>query len=241
MRKKVLMFQGEFDKLRIMDVIDDPFFSYPKSYSQDLKCLLTDVFGIGSATEPQGMSEVSQDGYSYYLVQALAGAALKSWVFESNFETHHFAQTELHVRFCDNLKLICDPSKVFTLDRAYHMSIIRDPVFSREGVEGTVVQLGKRFAEAFRPIIKTVMLRAEMLVDENDYELLWPKAGSPFSRDEMETSRDICNSASAIVRLPLCPGFKMIPKEKATIRYTGLTVAATGNAGAKCVAKALVC
>lgn len=148
---------------------------------------------------------------------------------------------------------------MFTLDRACHMSIIRDPVFSGEGVEGTVVQLGKRFAEAFRPIIKSkkgraqldlslrnvihaaVMLRAEMLVDENDYELLWPKAGSPFSRDEMETSRDICNSASAIVRLPLCPGFKMIPKEKATIRYTGLTVAATGIAGAKCVAKALVC
>ena len=107
MRKKVLMFQVQFDKLRIMDVIDDPFFSYPKRYSQDLKCLLTDVFGIGSATEPQGMSEVSQHGYSYHLVQALAGAALKSWVFESNFETHHFAQTELHVRFCDNLKLIC--------------------------------------------------------------------------------------------------------------------------------------
>lgn len=126
-------------------------------------------------------------------------------------------------------------------------------------MKGIVNQLENRFREAFEPVFKSeqgrgkldsslrnvihaaVMLRAEMLVDENDYELLWPKAGSPFSRDEMETSRDICNSASAIVRLPLLPGFKMIPKGKAKIDYTGLTVAATGNAGAKCVAKALVC
>lgn len=107
MRKRMFMFQNDFDKLRIMDVIDDPFFNCPRGCSQDLDCLLTDVFGIGSATEPQEMPEVSPDGYSYHFVQALAGAALKSWVFESNFETHHFAQTELHVRYCDNLKLIC--------------------------------------------------------------------------------------------------------------------------------------
>ena len=107
MPKRVFMFQHEFNKLLVTDVIDDPYFGRLKGRSQDLDCLLTDVFGMGSATEPQGMSEVFPDNYTYHLVQALVGAALKSWVFQSDFRTHHFAQTEVRMRSLDILRLIC--------------------------------------------------------------------------------------------------------------------------------------
>lgn len=139
------------------------------------------------------------------------------------------------------------------------MSIIRDPVFSTKGVEGTIVQLRKRFAEAFQPVFKSeegrfqlylslrkvihaaVLLRAEMLVEEHDYEVIWTRAGSLFSRDEMEKCRGIHSSTSGTVKLPRCPGFRRIPKIEATIDYAGLTTAAMGTPEAKCVAKALVC
>ncbi|KAF3031117.1 hypothetical protein E8E11_003359 [Didymella keratinophila] len=259
MPKRVFMFQHEFNKLLVTDVIDDPYFHRLKGRSQDLDCLLTDVFGMASATEPEGMSEVFPDNYPYHLVQALVGTALKSWVFQSDFRTHHFAQTEVRMRSHVILGLIWDPDKLYDFDRACHESIIRDPLFSKEGVKGTVEQLENRFATTFQSVFKSktgrekldsslrsvihaaVMLRAEMLVDEKSYKLLWPQAGSQFSRDEMETSRDICSTTPGIVTMPLCPGFKAIPKKEATIDYAGLTMAATSNPEATCVARALVC
>lgn len=148
---------------------------------------------------------------------------------------------------------------LYHLNRGCHESIIRDPVFSKEGVKGTVEQLVNRFSKTFQPVFMSktgrekldsslrsvihaaVMLRAEMLVDEKSYELLWPQAGSQFSRDEMEISRDFCSTTPGIVTLPLCPGFKAITKKEATIDYAGLTMAATSIPEATCDAKALVC
>lgn len=107
MRNKLLTFEYGFDKLIITDVIEISCFSSLMGQSEDLDSLLIDLFGRELTTKTQELSEAFPYFHSYHIVRALVGTALRSWVFESEFETHHFAQTEYLLRLHDALEVIC--------------------------------------------------------------------------------------------------------------------------------------
>lgn len=107
MIKKLLTIGHEFDKLLITDVIEISCFSSLMGHFEDLDSLLTDLFDRNLTPRPQELSGVFPDLASYHIVQALVGTALRSWVFESEFTIHHFAQTEYLLRLHDALQNIC--------------------------------------------------------------------------------------------------------------------------------------
>jgi len=64
-----------------------------------------------------------------------------------------------------------------------------------------------------------IKIRALSLVGTEDYESIWPLSGSLFDRNEMEMQHDNVDMIVGSVRLPLCPGLRAYPKEKAMVAY----------------------
>ena len=87
--------KGKLPSLLVVNGAYEPSVGRLKGCSDDLDDLLIDIFGENLLCRPQELPEIFPPLTAFELVQSLVGAALKSWVFEREYQTYTFATTPL--------------------------------------------------------------------------------------------------------------------------------------------------
>ena len=85
-----------------------------------------------------------------------------------------------------------------------------------------------------------VEIRAESLLSANDFELIWPVAGSAANGAEMEAISSEPVADSQAIKLPLLPGLRAFSKKKTMVESRGFSRGALTKAPQHYVVKALV-
>ncbi|KAF2181386.1 hypothetical protein K469DRAFT_729477 [Zopfia rhizophila CBS 207.26] len=185
--------------------------------SADLDVLLRTVFNIGIQSNAEELLNASPELTLRELIQALTGAAIHCWVFESGGH-----------------------EGLYNLDTAVHQSMIKEKDFKDVTIPRMASRHTTRLLNALQPLFdkqlqyKTarklkltldcilrlaIQVRSLSLVGTEDYASIWPSPGSLFDNNEMETEHSGMATMANLVRLPLSPGLRAYPKENAMVGY----------------------
>ncbi|CAN9294358.1 unnamed protein product [Alternaria alternata] len=99
----------------------------------------------------------------------------------------------------------------------------------------------KKLRSSLKPVFTlAVEVRAESLLSANNFELIWPVAGSAVSGADMEMTSSKPIAGPGVVKLPLLPGLRAFPKKKTMVGYQGFAQETSIKMPQDYVVKALV-
>ncbi|CAN9268262.1 unnamed protein product [Alternaria alternata] len=229
--------------------------------SADLDSLLCSVFGIDTPCNLEEKRCSFPALTSFELIQALTGASIYNWIFGAEFQAHVMRTTPLLEEYrslittCSSRESLCD------LDLAVHRSILESESFKKVIIPKMARIFKKRLTHTIKLFLKkkskskaikklrsslkpvftlAVEVRAESLLSANNFELIWPVAGSAVSGADMEMTSSKPIAGPGVVKLPLLPGLRAFPKKKTMVGYQGFAQETSIKMPQDYVVKALV-
>ncbi|KAI8933219.1 hypothetical protein NX059_009854 [Plenodomus lindquistii] len=229
--------------------------------SNDLDGLLVSIYGTGILRKSRSLSTATPRPTSFELMQALTGAAICSWVFESEFRPHVMDTSPLLHEYQSLITTCCGHESLCNLDLAVHQSIVEKESFKEVIIPQMSELLTTRLTHALQPFFQVrfrrkamkklrpslgtafksaLEIRSESLLSPNHFQLIWPVAGETVNEVAMESQSSNPTLASNLVRLPLCPGVRAYVKKKAVVDYGGFAKEPLTGLRQDYVVKALV-
>ncbi|KAF2707545.1 hypothetical protein K504DRAFT_383490 [Pleomassaria siparia CBS 279.74] len=216
--------------------------------SADLDVLLRTVFDVGIRSNMEQTSNASPDLTLHELIQALTGAAIHCWVFESMYRPTAMTNTPLLQKYRDHLVDLWAPEDLYSLDTAVHYSMIEEKDFENVTIPSMASRHTIRLSNALQPLFKkqlqsrmtkklqsrmtkklrhtlddilrlALKIRSLSLVGTEEYESIWPSSGSLVDNNEMDMQHSRITTMANLVRLPISPGLRGYPKKKAMVGY----------------------
>ncbi|KAF1934945.1 hypothetical protein EJ02DRAFT_416501 [Clathrospora elynae] len=176
------------------------------------------------------------------LIQALTGAAIRHWIFESDFQIQSLLIGPLLQRYRDQIAALHGDQILFSLDRSVHRSLIEEHDFTDTTVWTMASKRCERLIRALRPlygdqvrpkVIKQLRIRLESilqvairirflsLVSTEEYECIWPLPGSQFDSKEMVTQDARVAEGRTRVKAPIAPGLRAYPRKLGLVSNNG--------------------
>jgi hypothetical protein len=147
-----------------------------------------------------------------------------------------------------------------SFDTAAHQALVDENGFKNVVVPEMSRSLTRRLSKALAPLFDSrrrkttieklkpslrsllriaIHIRQLSLVGHERYEAIWPRTGSRFDNDGMETVSAETNM-KATVRLPMCPGLRAYPTQGNAVSYTGFETRDELHVPVKYVIKATI-
>ncbi|KAH7067281.1 hypothetical protein BKA63DRAFT_424518 [Paraphoma chrysanthemicola] len=195
------------------------------------------------------------------LIQALTGASICRWIFESDLHIQSLRVAPLLQRYRDQIGILHGDQVLYALDKSVHLSLIEEHDFIHTTVRTIASKHCQRLVTALRPlygdevdskVIKklrkrlqsvlevAVRIRCLSLVSTEDYECIWPLPSSKFDGKEMESHNAEVLDRRTQVKVPVAPGLRAYSKEPGLVGYSGFDTRSGRDATATSVIRAIV-
>ncbi|KAF1949106.1 hypothetical protein CC80DRAFT_281528 [Byssothecium circinans] len=198
--------------------------------ASDLRDLLVKVFGEELESADQKLLQRFLRAPANAMVQALTGAAVCQWVFQSELRCMELTNTSLLQKYRECIEEICGEDVASKLNNAAHQKLFKSAHFKQIAIPRIAAKHTQRLLDALHPLIddkrrsRTTSKMREYLegifycgiqakcltwVGNEDYEWIWHPCHSAFQRSIMQTESSDTTRERTHVRLPLIPGFRV--------------------------------
>ncbi|OAK96903.1 hypothetical protein IQ06DRAFT_229236 [Phaeosphaeriaceae sp. SRC1lsM3a] len=207
--------------------------------SIDLNALMSAILPIGGPDALNGTPIINPAFTLYDITQALAGAAIHLWIFETPVAWHSLGTTPILQAYRRHIGMICGKNNLYALDSIAHRSLMDEEPFSDMIIPRLASTHTRRLLTALDPLFDPDMrqetirrlkpslrglfhlatqIRFTALTGNECYESIWPQAQSAFDSNDME-STSFRPEQAHIVRLPICPGIRAYPRTDINVDY----------------------
>ncbi|PQE05224.1 hypothetical protein CJF30_00010179 [Rutstroemia sp. NJR-2017a BBW] len=146
--------QFELSSIAYHRPADQPFLLRHGTVSEDLSTLVQSVVGL-NIREPldnQRLEIVMSRYGTHVCLRSFVLAALRDWVFMSNFPSFAPLDSRLLSTYRDILRTTDKPDRLYTLDLAAHRILIGRKCFKEELIRRKAAQLACKFSTALAPL-----------------------------------------------------------------------------------------
>ncbi|KAL1602351.1 hypothetical protein SLS60_005767 [Paraconiothyrium brasiliense] len=210
--------------------------------SDDLDLLLHTILHSNTESNAESVPKAGPTFALREVIQALTGAAVKVWAFESTLGLTSMMTTPLLQKYRDHIATMCGQEGLCNLDFAAHDAMIQGKDFEENTIAPVASRLTKRLLNVLRLVIghqdahetlkrlgprlacimkPAIHLRSLSLVSAKRLESIWPSPGASLEELEMSVEPPLEARTGDLVRLPILPGLRAYHNEKEMISYRG--------------------